>query len=150
MANRVKIEIRDQRYKKDIDKLLNLFKTSERKKILRIAARPLVKAMQKTTEFDDYTGEARKQIKSMTFARSESYFVGPKKGEFISKRKRNGEYKKYHPFYLYFIEYGFTNARTGKYHAPTNFIQKAVNSSKPEVLSKITELVENKLRPFTK
>ena len=147
---RVRIEINDTRYRKDIDKLLNLFKPSERKKILRTAARPLVKAMQKTTEFDDYTGEARKQIKSMTFAKSESYFVGPKKGDFISKRKRNGEYKKYHPFYLYFIEYGFTNMRTGKYHAPTNFIQKAVDSSRPEVLSKITELIEDKLRPYTK
>lgn len=151
MAKRpVGIKIEDEAFKKDVDRLLNLFKTSKRKEILRKAARPLVSEMKKTSEFDDFTGEARKSIKSMTFKQSKDYFVGPKLGNFISKRKRRGKYKKFDPYYMYFIEYGFTNVWSGTYIAPTNFIQKAVDASRSEVLTKIKSEVEGELRPFTR
>ena len=151
MAKRqVKFKIDDEKFKRDMDKLINLFGESNRKAILRKASRPLVKNMKGSNLFDDFTGEARSQIKSMTFKKSRDYFVGPKLGDFISERKRKGKYKSYDPYYMYFVEYGFTNWITGKYIPPTHFIQSATDASKGEVLAIIRHEVEKDLKPYTR
>lgn len=144
----VKFKIDDKAFQKSIDKIINLFGDKEIKAILRKSARPLVNDMRKSTQWLDYTGEAREAIKSMTFSRSKSYFVGPKLGNFISVRKRRGRYRKYDPYYMKFIDQGFTNWRSGIYYGPTNFIQKALDSSRSEVLSKVKSLVYETLGPF--
>lgn len=147
---KVRILIDDKQFKRDVDRLLNLQGPANRKAILRKASRPLVKNMKGSNLFDDFTGEARSQIKSMTFSKTPDYFVGPKLGDFISERPRNGKYKSYDPYYMYFVEYGFTNWITGKYIPPTHFIESATNESKGQVFAIIRQEVEKDLKPFTR
>jgi hypothetical protein len=146
--NRIKLKIEDAAFKKDVDRLLNIFKPRERKIILRKASRPLQRRMKNAVEFFDYTGEARDSIRSMTFSKSDSYFVGPKKDVFITQRPRSKTSKLYHPFYMAFIEYGFTHVRSDKYIPGTNFIANAVDASKAEVFSIIRKEVNDRIRPY--
>ena len=151
MAKRqVRLQIDDAAFKRDVDKLLNLFKPRERKEILRKASRPLQRRMKKSTEFLDYTGEARESIRSMTFSKSLDYFVGPKKDVFMTERPRSKSNKMYHPFYMYFIEYGFTHVRSGKWIPPAHFLRNSVNDTRIEVLGIIKKEVESRVRPYTK
>jgi len=145
----VVVNIDDKQFKRDVDKLLNLFNDRERKAILRKASRPMAKRMKNSPEFFDYTGEARQSIRAFTSAKTNDYFVGPKKDAFITERSRSDKGNDmFFPFYLYFIEYGFTHVRSGKYIPGTNFIQKAANESKPEVLAIVRKEVAERLRPY--
>jgi hypothetical protein len=143
------LKIDDDAFKRDVDKLLNTFKKSVKKKILRQASTPLVSRMRKTTKFDDYTGEARRSIRSMTWAKSDSYFVGPKRGVFQTIRPRTKKHSNYDPFYMKFIEYGWNLKLpdgSTKYIAPTYFIRNAVDESKSVVLQKIRDGVQKELK----
>lgn len=144
-----RIQIDDKEFVKSVDKLLNTFRKSERKIILRKASRPLQKRMKQATEFFDYTGEARQSIRSMTFSRSNDYFVGPKTDAFPTQRPR-GKKKAamFSPFYMYFIEYGFTNVRANKWIPPAPFMRNAINDSRDQVLSIIRLEVEERIKPF--
>jgi hypothetical protein len=146
------IRFNDKAFLKDIDQLLNTFGDKKRKEILRKASTPLRKEMAGRPEFSDYTGEARESIKSMTWAKSPAYFVGPKKGVFTTIRKRKKAKTNLHdPFYMKFIEYGFNlKLRDGRtmYIPPTNFIQKSIDSSRNSVLEIISNLVKAELRSF--
>lgn len=148
--NQVRLQIDDAAFKRDVDKLLNLFKPRERKEILRKASRPLQRRMKKSTEFFDHTGEARDSIRSMTFSRSLDYFVGPKKDVFMTERPRSKSNKMYHPFYMEFIEYGFTNVWANKWIPPAPFLRNSVNDTKVEVLGIIKKEVTSRIRPYTK
>lgn len=143
-----RITIDDKEFKKSVDELLNLFKNKERKKILRKASRPLQKRMKAATEFFDYTGEARESIRTLTWANSNDYFVGPKTNVFPTKRPKSRNQIMFSPFYMYFIEYGWTNSWTNTWIPPAHFIRNAVNDSKNEVLAIIVKEVDDRIKPF--
>lgn len=151
MANRsIKISVDDEQFKKDVDKLLNLFQKSERKKILRKASRPLVRRLKNLNEFNDYTGEAKESMRAFTFPKSLDYFVGPKKDVFITERPRSKKNNAYHPFYLYFLEYGFTHARSGKYLPPWYWLKNNRDAAAPEIYAIILNEVKDRIRPYQK
>lgn len=145
-----KVEFDDKEFKKSVDKLLNSFGNKERKIILRKASRPLQKRMKAATEFFDYTGEARDSIRSMTWSRSDSYFVGPKTNVFPTERPKRKKQTMFSPFYMMFIEFGWTNTWTNEWIPPAHFIRNSVNDSRNEVLSIIEREVNDRIKPYGK
>jgi len=77
-----------------LNKLEKHYGRKERQKLLKKAAKPVVKRMKANLQPKRGTGLAKSTIKAMTFRKSPDVFVGPKK---TGKKD---------PYYLFWYEFG--------------------------------------------
>lgn len=112
---------------KRLEQFIKKVPVSERRKVYRKAARPMVK--QARNNVPVRTGELKKSIKVFSLRRvMDALFVGPK---LTKKRSENG--KSVMPFYAHWVEYGFMNKRSGKRVAPVSYMRNAFTSTKDQV-----------------